>query len=215
MRVLRWFLPCVAATAACEPWATLPEETQPRMEANWTPPASSTVLRFVDGIPSVRVVDAQGAPVENYEVHFVVTRPVAGALLATTTTDADGVAVLARRWFLGSVAGRQELSAFSSIGDGLRVAYSIEATPDTAASMELIVALDELRFVGDSTRPALVFRDFYANVTEPPGPVVYALSDSLVLGASNGWLYALGPGTSIVIARSGGIADTVEVTVRP
>lgn len=127
----------------------------------------------------VRVLDADGQPIEGVSVELVPSGSGAAALPAVASTDADGVA--RTRWRLGTGAGEQTLEARVDGVDAPAV-FSATATPGPPAVLATLSG-DGQKGVPDR---------------ELPEPFVVDVTDEYqnpVEGVSVGWVVVGGNGT--------------------
>ncbi len=208
--VLTWLL----ALASCERSSTAPPpEPTFNIESAWTPPDSGIVGRRLEETPAVRVRDAAGDPVAGLEVTFVPTLRAVPTAPYIATTDANGLATYTPGWILSGRMGRQELLVVPQGATGAQTSFAVDAKSDTATQLRISFGAVVSLAIGDSVLPTLTFEDLFGNPTTSPHPIVYEFSDSTVLESAGEWVRAIGVGTSLVVARAGGMSVTTRISI--
>jgi uncharacterized repeat protein (TIGR01451 family) len=159
------------------------------------------------GLPSVRVTDAGGNPVEGVSVTFSAD-PDSGSLSgAVQTTGSDGIATLGG-WTLGAEPGSNTLGA-SAAGVAGSLAFSASGSPPAAG---MSVAIDDSRDYAQAlhvlTYTITVSNDSGANET------AIGVSDLLPAEldpASAAWQCVPVGGATCTAAGSGDLLDTIDL----
>ena len=153
----------------------------------------------------VRVTTEHGRPVRNVEVTWQgdgVITPVA------SVTDAEGFAEA--RWKLGTVAGRQLVTA--SLGSVGEVEFSADAVAGSPAAITVGPRLLMLA-TGEARQLTAEATDEYGNAIAADN-ILWAATDETVARIDNPpQVTGIGSGSTRVIARAGAVADTVYVKV--
>ncbi len=178
---------------------------------------SGTVAQTVATPPSVRLVDASDNPTAGVTVNWTVTAGAGSVGSSTSTTDADGVAVVSS-WTLGTVSGVNRLRASTTTLTG--VEFEANAAAGAAIALSITAGNTQTALVGAvlPIDPSVVLRDQYGN-GKPGIPVVFAVAagGGLLTGAmqttgSDGvatlgsWRLGAGAGVQTLSATVQGLA---------
>ncbi len=119
---------------------------------------TAVVKTSVPVVPTVKLTDANGNPVEGREVSFTVVSGDGTLGTAVKTTDASGTASVGS-WVLGQYPGAQSISA--TAGGVAGIVFTATALPGPAATITV--------FAGDQQSPT---------VTTTSAPVVFEVKDA-------------------------------------
>ena len=191
---------------------------------------SAQVATAVPIRPAVIVKAADGTPVAGYPVEFAA--PYSGSITGgSTTTNAQGIATVGS-WTLGTIAGSQELTVHSGIGE---VTFSVTAVPGPATVLRTLSDMGATGIVGgpatnDVYPVGVRATDAYGNSIAGVS-VTFATGTGAGPGASVdgtpqatsaageakpvGWTLGTVPGTYTLTAASAGLTPaTLTATAR-
>jgi adhesin/invasin len=179
---------------------------------------SATVATNVADPPRVRVLDADGNPVQDQSVTFSVTFGGGSAnnqgAVVSVASDADGYATL-NSWTLGTIAGTNTLSA--SVPGRSPVVFSATGLAGPAAAAAVSAGNNQSATVGTAVAvaPAVVVSDQYGNpvagvgvafaVASGGGSVGGAAAVTNASGVAAAGSWTLGP-----VAGSNALSATVD-----
>lgn len=172
---------------------------------------SGTVAKELAQPLVVRVVDANGNPVQGQSVNFRVTAGGGTVFAGSSNTNADGVAQ--ERWTLGTVAGAEQTVEARAVDNatGKAIVFAtFHATAVADAPAALTVNRQPVATAQSgsplTTQPAVQLADKYGNVVTRSGIQITAS-----IGApGNG--YTLG-GTTTVATDNTGVASFTDLTI--
>jgi Bacterial Ig-like domain (group 1)/Leishmanolysin len=185
-------------------------------------------------VPAIVALDDEGLPLANVEIAFQVVEGGGAIARASVRTDAAGQAD-AGAWTLGTVAGRNVLSASAAGAAPLQIVATATAGP--AASLTIVAGAAQTAYRGTAVAagPAVQVADAYGNavagalvafeVVEGGGSVEHpsAASDASGIAAAGAWRLGPDVGRNIVRARlgaggglgTGGSADFEATAIEP
>jgi alpha-tubulin suppressor-like RCC1 family protein/uncharacterized protein YjdB len=194
--------------AACESQSTAPPASLADAIAVAGPnPLGGTVGRAAADSLRVRVLDGRGAGVAGVQVRFDVITGGGTITPARPVTRHDGTAAAA--WTLGASSGMQMVQAAAAALEP--VIFVALAEPGPPATLNLQPSTLSLR-IGGSASIAAMARDSFGNILRVP--VTWSAEDAAVAAVSvDGVVSAMGAGTTLVRAESGGLASRLTVIV--
>lgn len=169
-------------------------------------------------LPSVRVNDANGNPVANVPVAFVVTAGNGTITGNTQLSNASGVVTLTS-WTLGNTAGANQVSA--GVTGANTVVFNVTATAGPATQMTIAAGNNQTVQAGRITAvpPSVVVRDAQGNavagaivtfaVSSGGGSVIGArqTTDATGTAEAGGWILGTTPGPNSLTASSAGVSS--------
>ncbi|MEX2531206.1 MAG: Ig-like domain-containing protein [Gemmatimonadota bacterium] len=156
----------------------------------------------------IRVLDASGTPVRQFDVSWVVVKGNGQVSEASTRTDGQGRASVS--WTLGPVVGEQVVEArVGSHGTATFTATAVAGAVDVVQVTPGSAEVD----VGGSTTFAARALDRYGNEVTGKG-VTWSVEDASVASvSSNGVAQGTSAGTTRVVASVEGVKGTADLQV--
>jgi len=156
----------------------------------------------------VRVTDASGSGLEGVAVAWSVTG--GGGSLSADTTETDGSGTAQVSWTLGPTAGNQTVTA--SAPEAGTVGFTATAEAGDVASVQVSpsgVSIDE----GEVTELTASAMDAHGNPVSDASFTWTSGDTTVATVAEPGIVTGVSEGSTVVVAASGEVADSAEVTV--